>query len=87
MKKAGWECMRHYEILGNYCMPYFIGLEDCPQKTLANFPKELLLEGRELANNFDTQNYFLILDELFQYTKDNLTTKQLAQYVIEKSYQ
>lgn len=86
MKKAGWDCMRHYEILGNYCMPYFIGLEDYPKNTLANFPKELLLEGKELAKNFEEQKYFTILDELFEYTKNNLTTKQLAQYVIEKSY-
>jgi len=82
MKKTGWDCMRHYEILGNYCMPYFIGLEDCPKNTLVNFPKELLLEGRELANNFDEQKYFSILNELFDYTKNHLTTKQLAQYVL-----
>jgi hypothetical protein len=86
MKKAGWDCMRHYEILGNYCIPYFIGLEDCPKNTLVNFPKELLLEGRELANNFDEQKYFSILNELFDYTKNNLTTKNLAQYVLERSY-
>lgn len=84
MKKAGWDCMRHYEILGNYCMPYFIGLEDCPKNTLVNFPKELLLEGRELANNFDEQKYFSILNEIFDHTRNNLTTKQLAKYVIEK---
>jgi serine/threonine protein kinase len=41
--------MRHYEILGNNCIPYFVGLEDCPKNTLANLPKELLLEARELA--------------------------------------
>jgi hypothetical protein len=86
MKKAGWDCMRHYEIMGNYCMPYFIGLEDCPKNTLSNLPKELLLEGRELVKNFEDQKYFNILNELFDYTKNNLTTKQLAQYVIEKSY-
>jgi len=84
MKKAGWDCMRHYEILGNYCMPYFIGLEDCPKNTLANLPKELLLEGRELANNFDSQKYFIILDELFDYTKNNLTTKNIANYILSK---
>jgi hypothetical protein len=82
MKKAGWDCMRHYEILGNYCMPYFIGLEDCPGGTLANLPKELLLEGRELANNFDKEKYFNILDEVFNYTKNNLTTKNIAQYIL-----
>lgn len=84
MKKAGWDAMRHYEILGNYCMPYFIGLEDCPKNTLANLPKELLLEGRELSKNFDEQKYFSILDEIFDYTKNNLTTKNIANYIISK---
>ena len=84
MKKAGWDCMRHYEILGNNCIPYFIGLEECPNDTLFNLPKELLLDGRNLANNFDEIKYFHILNELFNYTKDNLTTRNLAQYVIER---
>jgi hypothetical protein len=83
-KKAGWDCMRHYEILGNYCMPYFIGLEDCPKNTLANLPKELLLEARELAFSFDNQKYFDILDGVFEHTKNNLTTKNLAKYIINK---
>jgi len=82
MKKAGWDCMRHYEILANNCIPYFIDLEDCPNYTLTNLPKELLLEAKELANNFEEQKYFSILKELFNYTKNNLTTKQLAQYVL-----
>ena len=84
MKKAGWDAMRHYEILGNYCMPYFIGLEDCPEDTLANLPKDLLLQGKKLADNFDQQEYFRILDEVFKYTQDNLTTKHIANYIISK---
>jgi hypothetical protein len=84
-KKAGWDCMRHYEILGNYCIPYFIGLEDCPKNTLANLPKELLLEAKDLVGNFNEQKYFIILNELFNYTKNNLTTKNLAKYVIERA--
>ena len=83
-KKSGWDCMRHYEILGNYCMPYFIGLEDCPEGTLANLPKELLFEGKKLAENFEEQKYFRILDEVFRYTQDNLTTKHIANYIISK---
>ena len=84
MKKGGWDCMRHYEILGNYCIPYFIGLEDCPKNTLVNLPKELLLEGKELANNFDEQKYFSILNGLFDYTKNNLTTNAIAKYILSK---
>ena len=84
MKKAGWDCMRHYEILGNYCMPYFIGLENCPKDTLVNFPKELLLEARNLAVNFDEPNFFTILDQIYDHTKKHLTTKALAEYLISK---
>ena len=83
-KKAGWDCMRHYEILGNYCIPYFVGLEDCPKNTLANLPKELLLEAKDLTENFEEQKYFSILNELFDYTKNNLTTKNLANYILSK---
>ena len=82
MKKAGWDCLRHYEILANNCIPYFTDLEECPDRTLINLPKELLLEAKELAYNFDEQKYFIILKELFEYTKQHLTTKQLAQYVL-----
>jgi hypothetical protein len=84
MKKAGWDCMRHYEILANNCIPYFTDLHECPPNILTNFPKELLLEGRELVNNFDKSKYFNILNELFEYTKSHLTTKELAKYVLEK---
>ena len=83
MKKAGWDALRHYEILGNYCLPYFVGLEECPKDTLFNFPKELILEGMNLANSFDEQKYFCILNEVFEYTKNNLTTKNIAKYILE----
>jgi hypothetical protein len=31
-KKGGWDCLRHYEIIGNGCMPYFENIEKCPKK-------------------------------------------------------
>jgi hypothetical protein len=43
MAKAGWDCMRHYEILANGCIPYFINLHKCPNLTMTSFPKELCL--------------------------------------------
>jgi len=82
MKKAGWDCMRHYEIMANNCIPYFTDLEDCPKQTLTSLPKELLLEAKELSYNFEEQKYFNILDEIFEYTKNNLTTKHLAKYFL-----
>jgi hypothetical protein len=84
MKKAGWDAMRHYEILGNYCMPYFIGLEDCPVDTLNNMPKQLLLDAKQLTENFDEGIFFNILDQVYDHTQKHLTTKALAEYLISK---
>ena len=42
-KKAGWDCLRHYEILANGCIPLFLDLKNCPQETLKTLPKENLL--------------------------------------------
>jgi len=42
MKKAGWDCMRHYEVMGNGAVPYFLGLEYLPPNTMALFPRELV---------------------------------------------
>jgi hypothetical protein len=48
-KKGGWDCMRHYEILANGCIPIFENLENCPYFTMTTFPKELVLKAnREL---------------------------------------
>ena len=33
-KKAGWDCMRHYEILACGCILYFPNIENCPPKTM-----------------------------------------------------
>lgn len=81
-KKGGWDCMRHYEILGNYCLPYFPDLKECPPNTLFNFPKEYILESNNLFQNFKIFYYYALLDEVFNYTKEHLTTKAMAKYLI-----
>jgi hypothetical protein len=50
IKKAGWDCMRHYEILANGCLPYFIDIERCPELTMTNFPKQLCLDLNKDVN-------------------------------------
>jgi hypothetical protein len=47
-KKAGWDCLRHYEILANKCMPDFNGIDKCPISTMVHFPKYEMLRTRQL---------------------------------------
>jgi hypothetical protein len=49
-KKAGWDCMRHYEILANGCIPFFPTIEKCPRNTMGLWPKNLLVEANRLYN-------------------------------------
>ena len=79
MKKAGWDCMRHYEIIGNGTIPYFYELEKCPPKTLHNFPKELILKTNKQKPK---DSYNDVVLELLDYMRNNLTTKKVAEYIL-----
>lgn len=98
--KCGWDCFRHYEILSQGTIPFFTkeegehtSLENCPKKTLFNFPKSQVLD---LMKKYGIQTYDEImknsssilyhdLDTLLQYTKQNLTTQKSAEYVLSKT--
>jgi hypothetical protein len=41
-QKAGWDCMRHYEIMGNGCIPLFPDIAHCPRFIMMKFPKALV---------------------------------------------
>lgn len=83
-KKGGWDCMRHYEILANYCMPHFPDIIHCPELTMNNFPKKQILEANKI---FETSNvndrYFELLNEVYDFTLKKLTTKESAKYIID----
>ena len=122
-KKEGWDCLRHYEILMNGCLPLFLDIENCPNTIMTNFPKKDVSSIQKkysyllsFYNNFDLypkknrKIYFAInfikslfkkkiykdeflkhnpniLDQkekLLEYTKKNLTTEKLAEYVINE---
>lgn len=48
-KKGGWDTLRHYEIMANGAIPIFVDIENCPEHTLWNFPKDLCKRVNFLA--------------------------------------
>lgn len=91
MKKAGWDCLRHYEIVANHCIPIFLGLERCPIGTMYYFPKHEVLEINKVLSEcgvdyFSTKkglDYWLdSATAIHEYLKRHLTTKALAQRII-----
>lgn len=90
-KKGGWDCMRHYEILANGCIPYFVDIENSHPNAMPFLPKELIKEAMNLEGvsyckidhtKFNKKRYFEILHELLEHTKKYLTTKNMARYIL-----
>jgi hypothetical protein len=78
-KKAGWDCMRHYEILANGCLPYFINIDDCPEQTMVSFPKQLCkVLITELKQNNTFNVYEKLANKFQEHFLQNNTTKALA---------
>jgi hypothetical protein len=87
LKRGGWDCLRHYEILANGCLPYFLDIERCPKNTMTTFPKDLC---KELISNLKTTNAEKIYADMHDRFKNhflkNNTTKQLATSFINTIY-
>lgn len=93
MKKAGWDCLRHYEIMACNCIPYFMNIEGSPATLMTALPKhDLMLAARLLEYRgfplFEKpagQQLWLDLNERIQTNlRDRLTTKALARYILDE---
>lgn len=116
-KKSGWDCLRHYEILANDCIPIFLDIKHCPDTNCTTLPKKILIEYYEksglvdifnfdspieydskctlilnrdlsLINEFEVNEktyklYLEYLEKLKNYTKKNLTTMALGEYILK----
>lgn len=92
-KKAGFDCLRHYEILGSNSVPYFIDIEHCPERTCTNLPKTLLKVIKDLIEtksilyfltNEGTEVYNVLKDNILKHFKNNATTVQVAKKMLDK---
>jgi hypothetical protein len=85
--KGGWDCLRHYEILMNKCIPLFENLNDCPLYTLTTYPKHLNDKAYSLYNSWqDTpeniQKYNSLLEKYINHTREYCTTTQCCRYFL-----
>jgi len=78
-KKAGWDCLRHYEILMNGCIPIFLDLDRCPKFTLTSLPKETI---GFLNNKY--QNILSFYNPFKIYKKKFLSSKKILSFFKSK---
>ncbi|HLX61009.1 MAG TPA: class I SAM-dependent methyltransferase [Planctomycetota bacterium] len=82
-KKCGWDCLRHYEIMANACIPWFTDLSECPSQTMTTLPKRELLEWAARKVEGQTDGAIEACEWFRKYAEDKLSTLTLAKYVID----
>jgi hypothetical protein len=85
IKKGGWDCLRHYEILANGCIPIFKDLSKCNKYTLASFPKELIINANKNLLPWkkeykDLYNYYI--KQLLNHVKEKCSTSATIKYFL-----
>jgi len=86
-KKGGWDCLRHYEILANGCIPIFKDLDNCPQNTLTTLPKELIIEANQLLLPWNYNNkplYDEFLKRILNHCISHCSTSSTIDYFFSK---
>lgn len=71
-KKAGWDCMRHLEIMGSNCIPYMTDIGLCPKYTMIHYPKNDMVKVLT-KSDVDVGNHFtqyLTCDKMVEYIFD-----------------
>ena len=87
MKKGGWDCLRHYEIMANGCIPIFKDLDKCPSHTLISFPKDIVMEANRALLPWNYNNkplYDEYVKKMLCHVKHHCSTSANAKYILSK---
>lgn len=83
-RKAGWDCLRHYEIIASFCLPRFVGLHECPPTTMVHFPKQLVSEYYRKHKCELHREYPEILNQVYFHAQNHCTTEAIVKNILEK---
>ena len=86
-KKAGWDCLRHYEIMGNGCVPMFQDIQNAPRFTMMRMPRALLTRVMFFEKNepkWLDKNYEYLQNELHNHFVKYNTTLKLAEHFLNE---
>jgi len=86
MKKGGWDCMRHHEIIAAGAIPYFENFRDCPADTLYKFRRMSFYCAEALHDNWEKTGLkadWLMIARRMQ-EECLMTTEAIAKRILER---
>lgn len=82
-RKNGWDCLRHYEIIFNGCIPYFKGYENKPKRIMSLWPSDLQTRANKMLESKTIDGYSELFNEFFTYANKNLTCDAISKKMVE----
>ena len=91
-RKNGWDCVRHYEIMANNCIPLFLDINQCPTDIMTTLPKEQLKEALSIVQEKGIEwftegagedNWIELNDKIQTHFRKHCTTDSLANYFLD----
>jgi hypothetical protein len=90
-KKGGWDCMRHYEILGCRAIPWFVDIKECPSRICTTLPKHLFIEvlnlidqhGMDWFSHAGWDRYLELENNIHQHFLKYCTTEETTKYILD----
>ena len=84
-KKGGYDCLRHYEILANNSIPYYIDIDKIPNNTMTTFPKTIIKNAMNslISGCCNLSSLDKYIRDLNDYTINNLTCEKAAEKFVD----
>ena len=85
MKKAGWDCMRHLEIMASGAVPLMSDARQIPKYTMTHHLKDLytdIYERFQRTNEPPSKEELQLISSNFT---NNLTCKSMAKYILKSA--
>lgn len=81
IKKGGWDCFRHLEILASGAIPVMPDIDQCPEWAMAFYPKAAMSEvTRQVLQNIEIDNSFT--GALHSFFIENLTAEAMSRRLL-----
>ena len=82
-KKAGWDCLRHYEILMNGCFPAMRNIDCMPPRTMAEFPVSIIKDYFNKHGYKFSNEYWESCCKLMEHTVNCNTTEAVFKKILK----
>jgi hypothetical protein len=92
IKKGGWDCLRHYEIIGCNSLPLWIDIKKCPERICTTLPKADIINLFDLfmkhGFNWWTygegwERYWEFHYKITNHFANNCTTEHVVKYMLD----